>query len=147
MSDLATALEIARAAHANQVDKCGSPYIGHVTRVSEMGSTEEEMICGLLHDVVEDSDITFEYLTERGFSTVITDALRCLTKLSDDEDYDEFIQRVSKNKLAVAVKLNDLLDNMDIRRIDVLTGKDITRLNRYLMAYRYLLGEQNKFLQ
>jgi (p)ppGpp synthase/HD superfamily hydrolase len=133
---LQKAIEIAVAAHAGQTDKYGAPYILHVMRVANLGKTEEEKICGALHDVVEDTPWTFEQLAAEGFSTTILDALRCVTKLSDDENYDHFIDRILPNRLACAVKLNDLTDNMDMRRVTELHEKDVPRFNKYLKAYR-----------
>lgn len=138
MTLLAKALEIAQAAHAGQVDKTGAPYLLHVMRVMHRGQTEDEKICGLLHDVVEDSSTTFEDLQNAGFPDHIIAALRCLTKTSETEDYGLFIQRVKSNPLAVRVKLNDLEDNMDIRRLLVIGEKEAARLNKYLRAYREL---------
>lgn len=138
---LSKAIEIATEAHDGQVDKAGQPYIGHPLRVMAMGTTEEEKIVGVLHDVVEDSDWTFERLTAEGFSSEVVDALRCVTKLSESEPYDKFIQRVKANPLAVKVKINDLTDNMDIRRLAYISEKDVKRLRKYLKAYKQLLGE------
>ena len=141
MSTLQRAIEIATEAHKGQVDKSGKEYIGHPMRVMEMGKTEEEKIVGVLHDVIEDTDWTFEALAEEGFSKEVIDALRCVTKLSENENYDDFIERVKKNSLAVAVKINDLSDNMDIRRLPYLSDKDVKRLKKYLRAYKKLIGE------
>ena len=113
MSTLQRAIEIATQAHQGQFDKSGKDYIGHPLRVMEMGQTENEKIVGVLHDVIEDTDWTFEKLAEEGFSQEIIDALRCVTKLSENENYDDFIKRVKKNSVATAVKSNDLTDNMD----------------------------------
>ena len=124
MSTLERAIEIATEAHRGQFDKAGNDYIGHPLRVMAAGRTTEEKIVGVLHDVVEDSDWTFERLAAEGFSGEVVEALRCLTKLSGNEPYDKFIARVKTNKLAVAVKLNDLSDNMDIRRLPYLSDKD-----------------------
>lgn len=132
---MAKAINIALEAHAGQVDKSGMPYAGHVMRVMAAGRTEAEKIVGVLHDVVEDTDWTFERLAAEGFPPVITDALRCVTKLSDDEPYDHFIERVKTNDLARRVKINDLTDNMDIRRHSELTDWDCARLRKYLKAY------------
>jgi (p)ppGpp synthase/HD superfamily hydrolase len=117
------------------------PYIGHVMRVMQAGRTIDEKIVGVLHDIVEDTPWTFEALLAEGFPTHIVDALRCVTKLHDDEPYEEFIQRVKSNPLAVAVKINDLTDNMDIRRLADITDKDAIRLRKYLKAYRELILE------
>ena len=141
MSTLQRAIEIATQAHHGQFDKSGKDYIGHPLRVMEMGKTEEEKIVGVLHDVVEDSDWTFEALEAEGFSQEIIAALKCVTKLSENENYDDFIERVKKNPLAVAVKINDLTDNMDIRRLPYLSDKDIKRLKKYLKSYKKLIGE------
>lgn len=136
MMTLERAIEIAVAAHHGQKDKFGAPYIGHVLRVMNLGITIEEKIVGVLHDVVEDTDWTFEMLAAEGLSAELIDALRGVTKLSEDEDYFHFVQRTLQNPLSCAVKMNDLTDNMDIRRIPEVTEKDVERLNKYLRAYR-----------
>ena len=141
MSTLQRAIEIATQAHQGQFDKSGKDYIGHPLRVMEMGKTEEEKIVGVLHDVVEDTEWTFEALEAEGFSQEVIAALKCVTKLSENENYDDFIERVRRNPLAVAVKLNDLTDNMDIRRLPYLSDKDVKRLKKYLKAYKKLTGE------
>lgn len=138
---LERAIEIATEAHKGQFDKAGRDYIGHPLRVMEMGKTEEEKIVGVLHDVIEDTDWTFERLAEEGFSDEVIAALKCVTKTSENENYDDFIDRVKKNPLAVAVKINDLTDNMDIRRLPYLSDKDVKRLKKYLKAYKRLTGE------
>ena len=141
MSTLARAIEIATEAHKGQVDKAGNEYIGHPLRVMEMGKTEEEKIVGVLHDVVEDTDWSFERLEAEEFAPEIIAALKCVTKISENENYDSFIERVKKNPLATAVKINDLTDNMDIRRLPYLSDKDVKRLKKYLKAYKRLTGE------
>ncbi len=141
MSTLERAIQIATEAHNGQFDKAGREYIGHPIRVMEMGKTEDEKIVGVLHDVIEDTDWTFERLEAEGFSQEVINALRCVTKTSENENYDDFIDRVKKNPLAIAVKINDLTDNMDIRRLPYLSDKDVKRLKKYLKAYKRLTGE------
>lgn len=141
MSKLERAIQIATEAHKGQFDKAGSEYIGHPIRVMEMGKTEDEKIVGVLHDVIEDTDWTFERLEAEGFSQEVINALRCVTKTSENENYDDFIDRVKKNPLATAVKINDLTDNMDIRRLPYISDKDVKRLKKYLKAYKRLTGE------
>ena len=136
---LAKAVTIALEAHKDATDKAGMPYAGHVMRVMQAGRTNDEKIIGVLHDLVEDTHWTFDMLLEEGFPPHIVDALRCVTKISDDEPYEEFIKRVKTNPLAVAIKINDLTDNMDIRRLSELTDKDVQRLRKYLQAYRLLV--------
>jgi (p)ppGpp synthase/HD superfamily hydrolase len=140
MSSLDRAIRIAVKAHKHQTDKYGNPYILHPLRVMGMGRTDEERIVGVLHDVVEDTDWTFEDLRLAGFSKRITTALDCVTK-REGEDYDDFVARTRTNPLAVRVKLNDLTDNMDIRRMNEVQEKDVKRLNKYLNAYRLLAAD------
>ena len=141
MSTLARAIEIAKTAHQHQTDKFGAPYWGHISRVMNAGATEDEQICGVLHDLVEDTEWTFEQLAAEGFAPHIIEALRCVTKTSEEEDYDVFIQRIKPNPLAVKVKLNDLAYNMDIRRLPAVTENDLPRLNKYLRAYKALTSQ------
>ena len=138
MAKLKRAIEIATKAHDGATDKYGSPYINHVTRVMNMGQNDNEKIVGVLHDVIEDTHWTFEDLEKEGFSKEVIDALKCVTKTSEDEDYAEFITRVKINPLAVKVKLNDLTDNLDIKRMPEVLESDLRRLNKYLMAYNEL---------
>ena len=140
MSTLERAVEIAVEAHSGQYDKAGCEYISYPMRVMEAGNTVNEKIVGVLHDVVEDSAWTFEQLASEGFSSEIIEALRCLTKITADEPYDKYIARIRKNPLAIAVKLNDLTDNMDIRRLPYISDKDVKRLKKYLKAYKQLSG-------
>ena len=134
---LVKAIQIAVSAHKEQVDKSGQPYILHLIRVMDAGETEQEKICGVLHDLVEDTDWTFEKLEKEGFSEEIISALKCVTK-QENEAYDVFISRIKENPLAIKVKLNDLRDNMDITRLVHITKKDRERLNKYLKAYQEL---------
>ncbi|MGX9985717.1 phosphohydrolase [Chryseobacterium sp. POL2] len=139
------AIKIAQKAHKRQTDKYDAPYLGHVFRVMEAGKTIDEKIVGALHDVVEDHpQFSFEYLLEQGFPAYIVEAVECLTKRDNgdpelQENYDDFIKRIEKNPLAVKVKINDLKDNMDLRRFTrPIESKDLKRLNKYLTAYQYL---------
>ena len=138
---LAKAINIALEAHKGATDKAGMPYAGHIMRVMQAGRTNDEKIVGVLHDLVEDTHWTFDMLLQEGFPTHIVDALRCVTKTNEDEPYEHFIQRVKTNPLAIAVKINDLTDNMDLRRLTEITGKDIQRLRKYLKAYRELAAD------
>ncbi len=139
MSTLQRAIEIAIEAHKGQTDKAGKPYILHIFQVMAKGRSEDEKITALLHDIVEDSAWTLEKLEAEGFSHKIIEALDCLTK-REGESYEEFIERVKSNPLAIKVKINDLEDNMDIRRLSQVSDKDAERLNKYLRAYRELVG-------
>lgn len=138
------AIKIAERAHKGQTDKYDAPYIGHVMRVMNYGHTYDEKIVGVLHDVVEDCpEYDFDYLRTQGFPEYILFAIKCLTKFEgNNESYDDFLRRTEKSPLAIRVKLNDLRDNMDLRRVNrELTERDIKRLNKYLKAYRYLIDK------
>ena len=137
---LAKAINIALQAQKDEVDLQGMPYAGHIMRVMGAGKTVDEKIVGALHDLVEDTDFTLEYLLAQGFPQYIVDAVGCLTKQSDDEPYDSYIERVKGNPLAVAVKINDLTDNMDIRRYHTLTDVDVDRMRKYLKVYHELVN-------
>jgi len=137
--NLERAIEIAVEAHKGQTDKAGAIYILHPLRVMMSLKTEEERICGILHDVVEDSDWSFERLGEEGFSDEIVEALRCLTKIHG-ENYEDFIVRVSTNPLARRIKLADVTDNMDLGRLGKPTDEDYKRVEKYERALAVLLS-------
>jgi len=127
------AIHIATKAHGGQMDKGGQPYILHPLRVMFMRRNETERICAVLHDVIEDSNISIEYLREEGFSEEILSTLEALTK-RENESYDDFINRVIENKTACNVKLADLCDNMDLSRIINPTQEDYQRVEKYRKA-------------
>ncbi|OPJ58245.1 GTP pyrophosphokinase [Clostridium chromiireducens] len=133
------AILIAVNAHKGQVDKGGSPYILHPLRLMFSREDETEKICAVLHDVIEDTDVTLDYLREQGFSKEVLSALDALTR-RNDENYEQFIDRIIENKIACNVKLADLNDNMDISRIKNLTEKDYERLEKYKKAKYKILN-------
>ena len=130
MSDLDRAILLAAQVHRGQKDRYGQPYILHPLRVMMAMRTEEEMIVAVLHDVVEDSDMTLEDLKEEGFSDEIIRAVGCLTK-REGEPYEAHVERARNNLLALPVKIADLEDNMDPRRIGVFSDEDEKRTARY----------------
>lgn len=133
MSDLERAIAIAVAAHAGQRDKADRPYILHPLRVMHGCSSDSERIVAVLHDTLEDTDVTQARLRHEGFSDEIIQALLCLTKAKGD-DYHEFISRVMTNRLAHKVKMLDLLDNMDCSRLATFDERDAARMKRYVDA-------------
>jgi (p)ppGpp synthase/HD superfamily hydrolase len=137
MSNIDTALEIAIQAHSGQKDKAGKPYILHPLRLMHQCDTDEEKIVALLHDTVEDSDVTLEMLRESGFSSNIVKAIGCLTKING-ELYENFIQRISVNKLATKVKIKDIGDNLDVSRLDSLSENDLGRIKKYHESLKFL---------
>ena len=137
MADLQRALEIAIAAHKGQLQKNGLPYVLHPLTLMLSVTPVEAKISAVLHDVVEDTDWELKDLEAEGFSPAVMEALDCLTH-RDGESYADYIDRIRSNKIACEVKLADLTDNMNIRRIPELTNKDLHRLEKYHQAWRKL---------
>ena len=135
---LEKAIQIAVEAHAGTKDKGGKAYILHPISVMMRVETEEEKIVAILHDVVEDTDWTFDALRKEGFSETVIEALETVTKYSEEEDYDDFIQRSLKNDIGRKVKIADLRENLDVTRIGELYPKDIERINKYKRALQTL---------
>ena len=136
--NLEKAIQIAVEAHAGTKDKGGKAYILHPISVMMRVETEEEKIVAILHDVVEDTDWTFGALRKEGFSETVIEALKTVTKYSEEEDYDDFIQRSLKNDIGRKVKIADLRENLDVTRIGELYPKDIERINKYKRALQTL---------
>ena len=136
--NLEKAIQIAVEAHAGTKDKGGKAYILHPISVMMRVETEEEKIVAILHDVVEDTDWTFDALRKEGFSETVIEALETVTKYSEEENYDDFIQRSLKNDIGRKVKIADLRENLDITRIGELYPKDIERINKYKRALQTL---------
>ena len=135
---LEKAIQLAVKYHSGQVDKAGKPYIMHLIRVMMKGETETEKVCGILHDIVEDTNCTFDTLKKEGFTNEVIDVVRCVTKI-DNETYDDFISRILENPTAIKVKINDLEDNMNLDRLNEITSKDTQRLEKYNKALMRLL--------
>ena len=93
----------------------------------------------LLHDTIEDTEVTAEDLLREGFPRNIVDAVLSVSR-NEDENYEDFVKRTRLNPLGKVVKLHDLEDNMDISRLEQVTEKDLDRLNKYVRAYRCLKG-------
>ena len=135
------AIRVAVDAHAGQLDKAGKPYILHPLRVMmtvEGPSLDSARKVAVLHDVVEDSEWTLESLDAKfGLTSEEQAALRLLTH-GEHEDYATYIERVAGNPLATAVKVADLLDNLDVTRLEEVTERDAKRISKYLRSLRKL---------
>lgn len=139
MSQAEKALEIATKAHFGQKDKAGQDYILHPITVASFMNTDEEKAVAYLHDVVEDTNVNFEDL-RKIFSPNIVEAIDAITKRKN-ETYEEYLKRVSMNKIARKVKAADMLHNMDLTRLKRITKKDIERANKYKHSILYLLEQ------
>jgi (p)ppGpp synthase/HD superfamily hydrolase len=129
---LNSALVLAVNAHAGQYDKGGNPYILHPLKVMHyLKSNDEELQCiAVLHDVVEDCDVSWEDLYAAGMSARVVDAVRALTK-QRGQSYEHYKTAVFANADAMRVKLADLRHNTDIRRLKGISEKDRARILRY----------------
>jgi len=139
---LETAIALAVETHSGQTDKAGEPYILHPLRVMFSLSSKNERIVGVLHDVVEDGEVSFDDLRKMDFSDVVVDALIAVTKLPEeegnDEGYQAFVERAGADPIAQQVKIADLRDNLDVTRLYEVSEKDSRRISKYLRALRYL---------
>ncbi|HEV0650352.1 TPA: HD domain-containing protein, partial [Streptococcus pneumoniae] len=127
------ALAIAKKAHAGQVDKAGVDYIQHPLYVASQVNTEQEKAVALLHDVIEDSDITAADLFVSGLSNEVVTAVQILTK-KKGQSYQEYLGKVKSNNLARVVKLADLKHNSDLSRLKSVTNTDYERVKKYKNA-------------
>lgn len=134
------AYALAKKAHLGQKDKGGNDYIEHPKAVASMMDTDIEKAVAYLHDVVEDTKISFDDLKEYGFPNQIIEAVKALTK-QKNESYDVYIDRVIKNSIAKKVKLADMKHNSDITRIKSPSQKDYDRCQKYLDKIQYLINK------
>jgi len=142
---LETAIRLAAKVHKGQLDRFNKPYILHVMRVMMRGHDFDEQVLGALHDVLERSDLSTEDLAKKGFSPRVLIALDHITRRVE-ETYEQYIDRVMEDNLAIRVKLHDLADKMDLLHVEILNHADLKRYNKQLVAYHRMkkLVEQAK---
>jgi (p)ppGpp synthase/HD superfamily hydrolase len=139
---------LAKEAHAGQVDKAGADYIKHPLTVAEilmdkfskkLTKDEQGIAFGvaLLHDVLEDTKLTQKDMLEYGIPFCVVSRCQIITR-GENESYMNFVRRCGDDKIVRYVKMADLLNNMDITRLETLTDDDLTRLKKYHKAYKYL---------
>ena len=135
------AVLIAYNAHKDQSDKGGYPYIMHPIHIAEQMETEDETIAALLHDVIEDTDIGFDYLKKEGFSDTVINCLKILTK-DPNEDYMDYIRKIKKTGgIALKIKKADMAHNMIAERISKKIQSDESRMEKYRAAFDILNGQ------
>jgi len=137
------AVMVAAEAHLSQFDRAGEPYILHPLALAARAQDHDERIVALLHDVVEDTPVTLEWLAREGFPERIVRAIDALTK-RDGEGYPAFIERVAKDRLATRVKLLDLAHNSDLSRLPAPTAADRERVQKYERAATRLRDELSR---
>ena len=127
---------LAKQYHAGQTDKAGADYIEHPLAVARLCETEDEKITALLHDTLEDTDLSPEVILEQ-FGPVILEAVRAMTR-AEGESYMDFIRRAARNPIAARVKMADLTHNSRLERLITVTQKDLDRVEKYKKAMAYL---------
>ena len=143
MSSIERAIQIAARAHEGQVDKQELPYILHPLRVMDGVEGLDAKIVAVLHDVVEDTPVTFEDLEREGFSGEVLAALRCVTH-AEGESYADYVVRCRADPIARRVKLSDLADNTRLSRTIVrpqALARDTARFAKYLLSHSFLTGQ------
>lgn len=130
------AIYIAAREHLGVKDKGGNAYILHPMRIAMRLRTNDEelMSIAILHDVIEDSKLTFEDLLNEGFSERVVAGLRLLTH-QKGVSYDDYIDGMRGNRDALRVKREDLRDNSDITRLKGVTEKDLKRMEKYQRSF------------
>lgn len=131
---LERAIRLAAKVHKGQVDRFNKPYVLHVMRVMMRGHDKEEQVLGAIHDVLERSALTLDDLAKKDFPPRVLKALEHISR-RPEEDYDQYIERVMQDPLAIRVKLHDLADKMDLLHVDTLSHADLKRYNKQLAAY------------
>ena len=135
------AMKIAFEAHKDQVDKSGLPYVYHPFHLAEQMDNELAVCAALLHDVVEDTNMTIEQLGEHGFPKEVLMALKCLTH-DDNEPYFDYVRNIKGNSIATQVKIADLRHNMDLSRLEIIDDAAINRREKYLKALAILESDK-----
>ena len=131
------ALKLCFEAHKDQLDKSGMPYVFHPFHLAEQMDSEESTIVALLHDVVEDTDLTIEDLKAMGFSDEVTDAITLMTH-EEGVEYMDYVKKIKNNELARKVKLADLKHNSDLTRLEEADERALKRQEKYLKAIKLL---------
>jgi (p)ppGpp synthase/HD superfamily hydrolase len=152
MTTLERAIRIAVEAHEGKEDKAGAPYILHPLRVMLRMGSETERIAAVLHDVIEDTRWTADDLRKAGFLEDVVNVVVCLTRKKEvdpltgkkKEPYGAYIKRVMLDPTATKIKLADLEDNMDMRRIEKPTTEDWKRLKKYHGAWLKLRDRKDR---
>lgn len=134
------ALKLCFAAHKDQTDKSGLPYVFHPFHLAEQMPDEESTVVALLHDVVEDTAFTLEDLEQIGFPQRVLDALRLMTH-DPSVPYLEYVAKLKPNPIARRVKLADLRHNSDLTRLNIVDEKARQRVKKYAAAIRLLEEE------
>ena len=133
------AMRTAYAAHHGQVDKGGLPYIFHPYHLAEQMDDEVSCCAALLHDVVEDTDVTMEALAKE-FPAEVIDVLKLLTH-KDGVPYFDYVRAIKENPIAVKIKLADIAHNSDQSRCTDLSEKQLAYFRKKYARAVAILAE------
>lgn len=135
------ALKLLVAYQSEQKDKCGDSYILHPIRLALRLDNEIERAAALLHDIIEDTDCDYKTLKRHGITEEVIDIIKILTHKKEESYYD-YISKIksSNNTIAIKIKQLDLIDNMDLSRLNNITEKDLKRIEKYTEAFKMLLA-------
>jgi len=142
MATLEKAIALAAQAHAGQHDKQGLPYILHPLRVMMRVEDDLARIVAVLHDTLEDTDVTAADLRREGFGDDVIEPLELVTH-DKHEPYADYVARCARHRVARQVKLADLEDNSRLDRALLRAEsveRDLKRINRYQLSYKFLSG-------
>ena len=136
---LAKAIALASEKHMGQFDRGGMPYILHPLKVMYYLKTDdmELMAIAMMHDIVEDCNVSFKELEEMGYTKRIIETLRLLTKMPGQTEA-EYLAGIKSSPDAILVKMADLRHNSDIRRLKGISEKDVARMKKYNRMYEEL---------
>ena len=142
---LDAAIALAASKFVGVFDKSGEPYILHCLQVMQNVKKYNDVeleIAAVLHDIVEDTDITFDDLEERGYSPRIIKIIKHVTR-EDEISYDDEIARICNDQDSIKVKMADLEHNSSILRLKGIRQKDLERIQKYHKAYFILQAHLN----
>ena len=131
------AMKLSFEKHKGQSDQCGIPYPFHPFHVAESMTDEVSACVALLHDIVEDTDVTFQALRAMGFPDEVVAAVALMTH-DKSVPYLDYVRKIRENDLARRVKIADLTHNLDLTRLDRITEKDLKRAEKYRSALAIL---------
>ncbi|MBF0188354.1 MAG: bifunctional (p)ppGpp synthetase/guanosine-3',5'-bis(diphosphate) 3'-pyrophosphohydrolase [Magnetococcales bacterium] len=140
---LEKAITLAVTHHNGQRDKAGAPYVMHPLRLMMQFQDAHLRMVAVLHDVVEDTPVTLDDLRRDGFPETVIVAVDALSH-REGESRARYLERVRSNSMALRVKLADLEDNMDLRRISEPNDWDWKRMARYRKTWEMLKQEYRK---
>ena len=139
---LKLAIDLAKKYHEGQVDKAGKPYFLHPQTVAGLVDDVDAKIVAYMHDLIEDTPVTKQFLIDCGFDEYIVNAVEMLTHKDKNDDYFNYVRGIAKNPLAKKVKIADLTTNSDLSRLDNPTSKDFERAEKYKKPLQ-ILQEKN----